>query len=433
MKESNYNLYSITEKGVICFNTLHYTFSLLPTSLYSKLIECRWDSIPYPQKNILIRNGFITEDDNDEYDILQEENKNETYNSATYNLTILPSLDCNLRCWYCFEKHIKDSHLEQSTHNNILAFVENLLTDKQIKYLNIELFGGEPLLYFETELYPLLKEIKKKVQNANKIVNFLFVTNATCIEQHHIALFADLKARFQISIDGYKDKHNHIKRDLYKKVPTYERVINTLHNLSNGYKECHINLRINYDNETLQHIPEVIQDISDIDPKKIGFHLERVWQTSATKDPHSLKEALSFILSKGFTVSYMNLFRRSCSCRSSKLSHSIISYDNKVYKCSGRDFTQELQTGILTNLGIIEWNEEKKGKWFNIKTDHHIQCYSCKLLPLCWGPCNQKQLEHPDKVLHFCQLKNMEISLEEYVYFLFNNELIKRKLDENSF
>lgn len=431
MKESNYNLYSTTTNGVICFNTLHYTFSLLAEPLYKKITESKWDDISSGQKEILLKNGFVTEDAYDEYDLLHKENQNETYNSATYNLTILPSLDCNLRCWYCFEKHIKNSHLEQNTQENILKFVEDVLKDKQIKILNIELFGGEPLLYFETELYPLLKEIKNMVQSENKTVNFLFVTNATCIEKQHIALFADLKARFQVSIDGYKDKHNHIKRDINRKEPTYERVMNILHDLCNGYKECHINLRINYDNETLQHIPEVIKDISDIDRRKIGFHLERVWQTSINKEPESLKNALYFIIGNGFTVSYMNLFRRSCSCKSSKLSHSVISYDGKVYKCSGRDFTPGLQMGILTDRGTIEWNEGKRQEWFGIKTDHYAQCHSCKLLPLCWGPCNQKQLEYPNDVSRFCQIENMEISLEEYVYFLFNNQLVKQKINEN--
>lgn len=41
----------------------------------------------------------------------------------------------------------------------------------------------------------------------------------------------------------------------------------------------YITLRINYDNQTLLHIEEVIKDIVDIDRSHIRVHLERVWQT----------------------------------------------------------------------------------------------------------------------------------------------------------
>ena len=39
-----------------------------------------------------------------------------------------------------------------------------ILCRDDIKFLNLELFGGEPLLYFKKELYPLLKQIKCKAE-----------------------------------------------------------------------------------------------------------------------------------------------------------------------------------------------------------------------------------------------------------------------------
>lgn len=48
------------------------------------------------------------------------------------------------------------------------------------------------------------------------------------------------------------------------------------------------------------------------------------------------------------------------------------------------------------------------------------------------GPCAQKQLEYPNEISRFCQLENMEMSLEEYVYFAFNNQLINNKLYEET-
>ena len=432
MKGSYYNIYTKLENGMtICFNTRHYSFVLLPVEVYGLLKDNHIDQIPAQYIMPLIENGNIIEDKIDEYQMLIDEHQTDiSTENPIYELTILPSLDCNLRCWYCFESHIKGSRLESQIKRNILKFIHNTFQNKHITHINIELFGGEPLLYFKEELYPLLEQVKRIADENNKSVSFFFVTNATCITEDMMPLFANLKAKFQISIDGYKDKHNKVKKDISRKdEPTYQRVMGIIHMLTKSYPECYINLRINYDNKTLIHITELLQDIKEIDPANLGFHLERVWQTEADTDATmNVKDAILMILSSGYTVSYMNFPRRSYSCKTSRINQAVISYDGKVYKCSGRDFTNELQEGVLTDEGTIVWHEEKLQKRLNIITFNDSRCKQCKMLPLCWGPCNQKLIEHPERHDSYCQLNNMEISMEDYIFVEFNNELLKRKI-----
>lgn len=433
MKASNYNIYVPVSNQVICFNTLQETFALLPFSQYEQLIGGKINNLREDILLLLKENGCIVDDDINELELLEKEyDCSVSEKNPVYSLTLLPSLDCNLRCWYCFERHIKGSHMTSLVQENIVKYISGILCQETIQHLDVELFGGEPLLYFEEELYPLLLKIKETAINMGKTTSFFFVTNATCIKRHHIPLFKELEAKFQISIDGYKDKHNEVKFDFKTKEPTYEKVLNIIHDLCNSYEHCYINLRINYDNETLQYIPEVIKDIADIDRRKLGIHLERVWQTKRNENSgDSLKEIIKLILGYGFTVSCMNLFRKSYSCKTSKHCQSIISYDGKVYKCSGRNFTTELQEGILLPNGNIEWDKQKLEKRLNLKTYTNNQCLSCKLLPLCWGPCAQKQIEHPGNIKRFCQLELMEISLEDFVYFAFNNQILRNKIYEN--
>lgn len=281
MKASKYNIYVKKKHGVICFNTFHDIYSFMSAELYELIQAEEYDKISDRQKKYLFKSGFLIEQD-DELALLKNEHSKAVGINGTYELTLLPSLDCNLRCWYCFEKHIKNSHLNVITQNLILNYVDSILCRDDIKFLNLELFGGEPLLYFKKELYPLLKQIKCKAEEHNKGVHFFFVTNATCIHSEHLSLFEDLHASFQISIDGYKEKHNSIKRYFNTSEGTYDKVIEVIHQLANNY-DTYINLRINYDNDTLNHIEEVIKDIIDIDRRKIGIHMERVWQTSPEK------------------------------------------------------------------------------------------------------------------------------------------------------
>ena len=68
--------------------------------------------------------------------------------------------------------------------------------------------------------------------------------------------------------------------------------------------------------------------------------------------------------------------RKSYSCKTSKYNQSIISYDGKVYKCSGRNFTNDLQEGILLPNGKIEWEKQKLEKRLNLNTYTNNQCLS---------------------------------------------------------
>lgn len=436
MKQSYYNLFS-KHKGNkrVGFNTMQNAFCVIRENDF-ELLCTDIDKLQDVSPNVfemLKTTGFIIEKDRDEFSDLQNEYQHAVENESTYELTLLPTLDCNLRCWYCFEKHIKDSHLTPETSKNILHFIQRILENENIQTLKVEMFGGEPLLFFENELYPLLAEMKKMVEAKEKRVEFSFVTNAMCIKREHIALFKTLQASFQISIDGNREQHNKVKFNPITNEGTYDEMIDIVHMLVKELDNTYINLRINYDDETLGTITELIEKIKDLDRHKIGIHLERVWQTgdAANYDNELLINAINQFLANSFTVSYMNLSRRSISCKASKKNQCVISYDGSIYKCTGRDFTNEMQEGHLDSNGEIVWDEKKVNKRMSICTYDNDMCRKCKLLPLCWGPCCQKQLESVNGELNgFCQIRNMEMKLSDYIKYRFNNQYVQSKVFE---
>ncbi len=430
MKASFYNIYTRDKDKVICYNTKWDSFCLLTTCY------CEWlknDLAQLAQQapkayEGLVENHFIVDDNVDEYQELCDEYRAAIQAPYTYYLTLLPSLDCNLRCWYCFEKHIKGSHLTEENAEAIMEHVRQLFREQpELRLLNVELFGGEPLLYFKTELYPLLKQIKLLAEKQDKRVSFFFVTNGVCITPDTLPLFAELNASFQISIDGYKDRHDQIKYIPGTNEGTYYNMIKTIRALVGQLDNTYINLRINYDDDTLPHMKELIDDLSDVDRRKIGIHLERVWQTGnfINYDNEELKEVIDLWMLNGFKVSYMNLARRSFSCKASAKNQAVISYDGAVYKCTGRDFTPIHQEGCLAADGTIRWNREKLTRRMDIVTYDNDMCRSCKFMPLCWGPCCQKQLEAvPQDFGRFCQKRHMELSMADYMRYRFNNAYI---------
>ncbi|MCM1441048.1 MAG: radical SAM protein, partial [Roseburia sp.] len=396
MKGSKYNiLVKNKTKNTICYNTRLDSFCVFSND-DAELLKTDITQLAEKSPKVyesLVKVGFIVDDDCDELTLMTKEYDQAINDPSTFYLTLLPSLDCNLRCWYCFEKHVKGSHLTPVISDAILAMVKAKLKDEKLRQLNVELFGGEPLLYFESELYPLLKAIKDAAIEAGKWVSFFFVTNAVCINDGNIPLFDELNASFQISIDGSKERHDKVKFIPETNEGTYDSMIKTVYALTERLENVYINLRINYDDETLPLMPELIEQLDSVDRNKIGVHLERVWQTGGNPfDNEELKMLINLWMSNGFNVSYMNLGRRSFSCKASARNQAVISWDGAVYKCSGRDFTESHQDGRLMPDGEIKWNGDKLKQRLEIVTYDNPMCRECKFLPLCWGPCCQKQM-----------------------------------------
>ena len=430
LKESYYNIYSTVNGKNLCYNTYRDCSMIMTIGTYDALKRGQLSEIEKDCLQEMIDKGFIVDDVKiNEFALLEEEYAHvASEQDDTFVITLLPTLDCNLRCWYCFEAHIKGSRYDSKTTDNIIKYVSIILGKDNIKYVRVELFGGEPLLYFEEELYPLLRKIKELAEYKKKHIEFSFITNATRINKNNIHLFADLKAKFQISIDGYRDKHNIIKKDYNSKEPTYDLVMRNIHDLCNYYEECFILLRVNFDNKTLDHIPEIIEDISDISRKQLSFHLEKIWQTRLSEDmSNKIRGAIKLLIGNGFRVSYMNFFRRHYSCKVDRANQVVLSYDGKIYKCTGRDFNDDMQEGVLKDDGIIDWFEEKHRKRLSIITYSDERCKKCKMLPLCWGPCSQKILENPNNIIGQCPLDSMKISIDDFVYFQINNQLLASK------
>lgn len=421
MRTSNYNIFINSDRGVLVFNALtdSYVFVNDDEAKFLKTREFISSGIFESERIKRFQDaGILVKDDFNELAYLKHIYSKEMHESDVFDLTILPTLDCNVRCWYCFENKNVGSRITPSVKGNILLFIQNIIKDRPyIKEISIDLFGGEPLLHYEEDLDDFLHQIKNVVEGLGKKATFLFITNGLRLTEEVMDRIKDLSPQFQISIDGYKERHDKIKvLSKHADISTYDLVI---HNLKNVYKcdHVHVILRLNYDEQTLKNVGKILSDIKDIDRSKISIHFERVWQTkkhiAITND--ALIDAWKLFVSHGFQVTYLKFFHTPSSCMSSKQDQVAISYDGKIFKCTGCDFARTEEDGNLMSNGNIAWKGNKAEERIQIQTYNHPECLQCKLLPLCWGPCCQKHLLKKEKVMETCQLKSMEMPLESFL------------------
>lgn len=154
----------------------------------------------------LIDNQFLIEDDIDDFYFASQRLESILCNKKEFLLTINPTLDCNLRCWYCYQRHRKGLFMSQETMHSIQAFARGLVADKELESIFLSFFGGEPLLEAENIALKISKYISKLCNDNHKKLRIHFTTNGTLLTKEILSCIYSLNeaTTFQIPFDGSK-------------------------------------------------------------------------------------------------------------------------------------------------------------------------------------------------------------------------------------
>ena len=130
MKVSFYNIFFTYEDKIIGYNSISDNFIILEQILYdlykSSISENRIQDLPNYHEtfyNDLLSNGFVIEDSKDELELIKNISYETDFNEENFELIINPTMNCNFKCWYCYETHIKKSKMTEDTIKNIIKYV----------------------------------------------------------------------------------------------------------------------------------------------------------------------------------------------------------------------------------------------------------------------------------------------------------------------
>ncbi len=412
---------------VLLYNAL--TNKLLPISFQDyAVIETLMEHLPefrkrYPKLYQSFRDsGFIISSDFDELAFIKLQNKKKIFANNDYKITINPTLDCNLNCWYCSVSTSgavrTKERMSDETIESLNKHISYLITKKKVETLMLDWFGGEPLMYFD-EVIARVSEFSQKMVSEHS-VGFAqqITTNGTLLNEERIRMMKDYRfIFFQITLDGNELRHNQIRHYADKK-GSYKDIIHNINLLCSMMPEVHVCLRINYDMQTLKNIRDIIRDLSEESRKNIVVDFQRVWQVKCTDEMRQLlQEAKEEFKAAGFYSDFWAYRPLSFKCcYADNYNYYAINYNGKVFKCTARDYSDKLVIGNLQPSGMIDWNEGLLGKMYKKATFEHEECEKCKMLPLCMGPCIQKNYEMlRDNKPFQCLYQNIEYSLSAYI------------------
>lgn len=338
--------------------------------------------------------GIIVEDSPSEFETLQYLFLKKYFGSNDFlNIVLVPGLDCNFKCPYCFERVQETGEnifkTDLSTYFSTLrTFAESNF--KKYNSVEISLFGGEPLL-FEKDLFAFFQFIKEKLPEISFFSSI--VTNGALLGEEMVYRLLAINCRsIQITIDGCKEIHN--KNRIFKDgKETYDLLIKNINNCARILPdECQLNLRINLNNITPKEVETTLLDIEPLLRKKIKILFRPIYNTDCYKQNNSnkfydLKPYYDMAINMGYNIVRNTYYYQACeSCSSDNF--FFIMPDLSIWKCINDINFTEARIGKINEDGIIQFEADKLINWYKYSNCFLDEgCRKCKMLPDCFGGC----------------------------------------------
>lgn len=370
--------------NTILYNTLTNSIIALPDIDYDKFNPGKDSKL----KTYLIENYFLVPS---EFDDEKFKNQVITLFKSLYtkknirNFVIFPTLECNARCFYCFENGSKRYKMDDGIAADAADYIIRQYTGKK---MFIRFHGGEPLYNM-----PAIDIISERL-NANNIDFAADIISNGYLFTKEIAEKAKEKwhiRKAQITIDGTEEVYNRVKNYIYKDVVSpFRRVLDNIELLLNaGIK---IMIRLNMDKHNCDNLQELVgllhkrfAGYSDLLTVYVWLLYDNrgSYKTIRSDDErHNLTRRLlsleKYIEECGFAGKSRppkNL--RLCSCMADSYDSVVILPNGKLGKCdhySDSGWVGDIYNGITDTDALTRWQELRKPVEL---------CGDCPIAPQC--------------------------------------------------
>lgn len=325
---------------------------------------------------------------------------------------ILPTTDCNARCFYCFERGIIPRYMTSKTAEDVADYIENTC-DKSVK-IKIRWFGGEPLCNINAidTICQRLKE--KQIDFYSDIISNGYLLNKEIIEKSKTLwnMF-----QIQITLDGTEAVYNRTKNYIYKDDPSpFKRVMNNIDMaIESG---LFVKIRLNMDQHNCDDLYKLIPYIAERVKGKdnVGVYVHSLFEDKEKNIAvHTREERLLLSKKKLDLQNYMvdlGIMRRYTlnndirlhQCMADTDEAITISPEGNLGKCQHYDDNEmcgNIYEGI-TNKEII--------KLFKEVSEPIEECKECPLYAYCY-PKLKKCIGY----MHKCENIDREIMINGFI------------------
>ncbi len=375
-------LYCITQKidtGILIYNNFTCELLFMDFEEYNRIYINYENNDFSEERKYLIKHWFLIPNDYNDASIIYlfkqtlRKNKYQKINNIS-SYTILPTTNCNARCFYCYEKDYSKKNMTKETALDVVEYIKN--TSNANEKIFIRWFGGEPL--FNGEIINLI--CKSLNERAISFVSTM-TSNGYLFDKFNIN---DIKniwklQQVQITLDGLENTYNNTKKYIYKdtKSPFY-KVMDNIHLLLINNIQVIVRLNISSDNvdEIYELINYLIIEFKKYNNFSVYCSLLFEYLDNDKLLYSKYVDLQNYLKNNDLRWSY-NLQRiNNYHCMADDRKSVVITPEGNLTVCE-----HHIDDEIIGNIYDSELNQDILNNW---SEQYYIdECNTCKLYPKC--------------------------------------------------
>lgn len=420
MKASRFNrVFKTTEGAWLAFNSYSTALAELDPENVSFIqallaspngVSCRTPE-QHAIREALIEGHFLVEDEIDELAQVQADVLRDRFRQDHLLLTIAPTLDCNFRCDYCYEEHLRVT-MAKAVQKKLVEWVRERAPGT--RKLSVCWYGGEPLLPRALAVVENLSAAFVKIAQEHGIeYEAQVITNGFLLDREKMKRLVELGVQsVQVTLDGPPDMHDR-RRVLINGRGTFWRIIE---NLKETVDLASFQLRINVDQRNAMAALDLVEVLVE---EGLGDKI-RPYLAQVTYDGAACGNILEACYSSDdFARMEVQIYEEAgrrdlplarypsripgAFCTADRVNGFVFSPTGSIFKC-WHEVTMNPDAAIATLLdGQQPFQKANEDRWLSWNAFEKQGCRSCNVLPLCHGGCPLEAIKHPEKDRGACE------------------------------
>ena len=408
-KKSQFNYIVHFEKGCLIYNTLYNSLSRLSTEEYKQM--CSLSFHTEQLQNALAKQGIIVKNDVDElkvYNIYSALAMK--FQNATPNITIAPTMECNARCFYCYEEGVRCGSMDITDADKIIDLIRSIDTSRGI---TLTWFGGEPLMN-----QPWIDYFSGRLKAENIHFSAFMISNGSMIDDTVVEkMVQDWNVTsIQITFDGADDEYCRRKAYIDQDENIYYQMFRKIAQIAKA--GISVQIRLNIDRNNVGSILELAKDIQMLFSGESRVHFYPAFLTG-NKNPLSEHEKIEIIkkilkIDETQKLQMENLWfkiPKSYACYINQKNAYSVDANGDIFICERLLGHSDCAVGNIDNVKEFPAVERTY-------SGQRSECQKCVFLPKCHGGCQNALIngETPCFIDKYLIKAYMEILQEENKY-----------------
>ena len=298
--------------------------------------------------------------------------------------TILPTTNCNARCFYCYEAGIEHFNMSEETADKVVDFIADHCGEA--KKVSISWFGGEPTLGWKR-----IDQICKGLAAKGIDYSASMVSNGYLFDEEMAKKARELwkLGMIQITLDGTEEVYNRVKSYVSSEGSAYQRVMGNIGLLLE--QDIRVSVRMNLDRHNSDDLALLVEELrkrfagqksfsayvwplfDDCGYKPVQHEEEdHLWLTQRQNELNDILRSAGMYSEREQSLPCITENH----CMADNKASLLINANGDFAKCEhtfATDTVGNLREGITNPKRIAQWQE----------TVEYPECADCCLFPSC--------------------------------------------------